>query len=76
MKKGIFGLIIIAVTAIAGWNYSKNNNDVKLLDLTLNNIEALASDEYQHQQATLVYEEVHIVAYNKKSNKKFTEAYK
>ncbi|CAK7008274.1 MULTISPECIES: NVEALA domain-containing protein [Parabacteroides] len=46
MKKGIFGLIIIAVTAIAGWNYSKNNNDVKLLDLTLNNIEALASDEY------------------------------
>lgn len=47
MKKRIFGLIIIAVTAIAGWNYSKNQNDVKLLDLTLNNIEALASDEYQ-----------------------------
>lgn len=44
MKKGIFGLFIIAATAIAGWNYSQNN-ETKLADLTLNNIEALANGE-------------------------------
>lgn len=44
MKKGICGIFIIAATAIAGWNYSQNN-EAKLVDLALNNVEALASGE-------------------------------
>lgn len=46
MKKKLFGISIVAAVALmAGWNLSTNNNNVKLSDLTLNNVEALAGAE-------------------------------
>ena len=46
MTKKIFGIIIIAVVAIvAGWNYQQGKTDVKLSDLALANVEALADCE-------------------------------
>lgn len=40
------GVIIIATIAvIAGWNISKLKNDIKLSDIIINNIEALAHEE-------------------------------
>lgn len=46
MKKKILGATIMAAIAfIAGWNISQSNNDVNLSDLTLENVEALASGE-------------------------------
>ena len=47
MTKKIFGIIIIAVVAIvAGWNYQQGKTDVKLSDLALANVEALAEEEW------------------------------
>lgn len=44
MKKKMMGIIAIAAVAVvAGYNVYTSQNDVKLSDLTLNNIEALAS---------------------------------
>lgn len=46
MGKKIFGVVAFAAIAVAaGWNYHQNTNEVKLSDLTLANIEALARDE-------------------------------
>ena len=46
MTKKIFGIIIIAVVAIvAGLNYQQGKTDVKLSDLALANVEALADGE-------------------------------
>lgn len=45
IKNKILGLIIIAVIAIvASYNIYISKNDVKLSDLALNNVEALASN--------------------------------
>lgn len=44
MKKRILGLFAIALITIAAWNYNQNN-EVKFVDLYLNNVEALASGE-------------------------------
>lgn len=46
MGKKMIGVIAFAAIAVAaGWNYQQNTNEVKLSDLTLANIEALARDE-------------------------------
>ena len=46
MGKKMIGIIAFAAIAVAaGWNYQQNTNEVKLSDLTLANIEALARDE-------------------------------
>lgn len=46
MRKKIFGVAIMAAIAVtAGWNMSQSENEVKLSDLTLDNVEALASCE-------------------------------
>lgn len=46
MRKKIFGVAIMAAIAVtAGWNMSQNENEVKLADLALDNVEALASGE-------------------------------
>lgn len=46
MRKKIFGVAIMAAIAVtAGWNMSQNENEVKLSDLALGNVEALASGE-------------------------------
>lgn len=37
-------LAVVAIAAVAGYNVYTSQNDVKLSDLTLNNIEALASN--------------------------------
>lgn len=42
MKK-LIGIALITVTAVtAGWNFSQNEENIKLSDLTMENIEALA----------------------------------
>ena len=44
MGKKIIGVIAFAAIAVAaGWNYQQNRNDVKLSDLTLADVEALAN---------------------------------
>lgn len=44
MTKRILSVItFVAVVAVAGWNY--NQNTIELSELTLNNVEALASGE-------------------------------
>ena len=46
MKKKVFGAVaLIAIAVAAGWNVRQNNNKVEMSDLTLENIEALASGE-------------------------------
>lgn len=46
MGKKMIGIIAFAAIAVAaGWNYQQNTNEVKLSDLALANIEALARDE-------------------------------
>lgn len=46
MKKKILGFIAVcAIAAISAWNVDLGKNQVKLTDLTLENIEALAEGE-------------------------------
>lgn len=45
MKKYIISMMAVATVAIAGWNYQQNKERVKLSDLALENVEALASIE-------------------------------
>ena len=46
MRKKILGIAVMAAVALtAGWNISQSENDVKLSDLALDNVEALASGE-------------------------------
>lgn len=45
MKK-LFGImVIVAIAAIAGWNFSQSQNKVEMSDLVFANIEALANPE-------------------------------
>lgn len=46
MKKLFSIIAIVAVAATAGWNFSQSQNEVKLNDLALENIDALANPEY------------------------------
>ena len=43
--KTVIGLCIVAATAFAGWHYTQNDNELKLSDLALENVEALAQGE-------------------------------
>lgn len=46
MKLKIFGAVLFtAIATVAGWNYSQSQNELKLSDLALANIEALANNE-------------------------------
>lgn len=46
MKKKIFGIALIAIMALAaGWNFTQSKNEVKLSELALANVEALARYE-------------------------------
>ena len=46
MKKKILGIVVMAAVALtAGWNINQSDNDIKLSDLALDNVEALASGE-------------------------------
>lgn len=46
MGKKIFGVIAFTAIAVAaGWDYQQNTNEVKLSDLALKHIKALASGE-------------------------------
>lgn len=46
MRKKILGVAIMAAIAVtAGWNTSQNENEMKLADLVLSNVKALASGE-------------------------------
>lgn len=52
MKKNIIGVVtIVAVAVVAGYNvYTSQNDNVKLSDLVLNNIEALADPNESSQK--------------------------
>ncbi|WP_455623322.1 NVEALA domain-containing protein [Parabacteroides sp.] len=46
MKKRIIGIAVMAAVALTtGWNINQSENDIKLSDLALDNLEALASGE-------------------------------
>lgn len=44
-KKIMYAVAFVALAAVAGWNYQQNQKEVAMSDLTLENIEALASGE-------------------------------
>ena len=44
-KKVLFAVTFAAVTLLSGYNYVQNKSEVKLSDLALANVEALASGE-------------------------------
>ena len=44
-KKIMYAVACVALAVVAGWNYQQNQKDVAMSDLTLENIEALASGE-------------------------------
>lgn len=49
MKKKILGILaVLIVTLISAWNINKNQNEVNLSDLALNNVEALAWHEEEN----------------------------
>lgn len=46
MKKKVFGAVaLIAIAVAAGWNYQQSQQESEISDLTLANVEALASGE-------------------------------
>lgn len=46
MKKKVFGVVaLIAIAVAAGWNYQQSKQESEISDLTLANVEALASGE-------------------------------
>lgn len=45
MKKYIISMMAVATVAIAGWNYQQNK-EVELSDLAMENVEALANEEW------------------------------
>lgn len=46
MRKNILGIAVMAAVAVAAtWNINQSENDIKLSDLALDNVEALASGE-------------------------------
>lgn len=45
MKKLLGIIALVAIAAIAGWNFSQNQNEVELSDLALANVDALARYE-------------------------------
>lgn len=49
-KKFIYAVAIVVLAAVAGWNYQQNQEQVAMSDLTLDNIEALASGEGDYNQ--------------------------
>ncbi|UBD77463.1 NVEALA domain-containing protein [Parabacteroides goldsteinii] len=50
MKK-LFGIMALAaIAAAAGWNFSQSQNEVKLSDLALANIDALAIYENEYHE--------------------------
>ena len=44
-KKVMYAVACVALAAVAGWNYQQSQQESELSDLTLENIEALASGE-------------------------------
>lgn len=53
MKKKIFGIALIAIMALAaGWNFTQSKNEVKLSELALANVEALAHYEFPDVEVT------------------------
>lgn len=45
LKKTIGLVAVVAMAAVAGWNYQQNQNKVEMSDLALANVEALAQFE-------------------------------
>ena len=59
MKKKISAVVIIAAIAItAGWNYNQSQNEMSISDLALENVEALASGEWDRDDCEFELEKV------------------
>ena len=47
MLKRTIGIVaVVAMAAVAGWNYQQNQNKVEMAELALANVEALANEEW------------------------------
>lgn len=55
-KKALFLAAFAAVTLLSGYNYVQNNSEVKLSDLALANVEALASGEIEQLYGFYLHE--------------------
>lgn len=55
-KKIMYAVACVALAVVAGWNYQQNQKDVAMSDLTLENIEALASGEGGSVRCALILE--------------------
>ena len=59
MRKKILGIAVMAVVAVAAaWNINQSENEIKLSDLALDNVEALASGEVEADIAVTLGEDV------------------
>ena len=59
MRKKILGIAVMAVVAVAAaWNINQSENEIKLSDLALDNVEALASGEGEADIAVTLGEDV------------------
>ena len=59
MRKKILGIAVMAVVAVAAaWNINQSENEIKLSDLALDNVEALASGEGGSDIAVTLGEDV------------------
>ena len=41
----MYAVACVALAAIAGWNYQQNQKEIQLIDITLEDVDALASGE-------------------------------
>ena len=68
MRKKILGIAVMAVVAVAAaWNINQSENEIKLSDLALDNVEALASGEggsgycsYSGGGCIIKYSDIHL----------------
>lgn len=59
MRKKILGIAVMAVVAVAAaWNINQSENEIKLSDLALDNVEALASGKVEADIAVTLGEDV------------------
>lgn len=60
MKRKIFGAaLLVALAVAAGWNFNQNKNEMKLNDLALANVDALASGEDGWAKFRVVVHDLH-----------------
>jgi hypothetical protein len=65
MKNKFLSLIfVVAIAIVAVWNFSRNQNEIVLADLALENVEALAAGEEGGGGHTIIYRKSFCSNYN------------